>query len=52
MNMLRKSLRLRIVATFIGIVLVSLILSFMINNGSREKAPNRFMVTLLKTSLQ
>lgn len=45
MNMFRKSLRLRIVATFIGIVLVSLILSFMINNGSQEKTPNRFMVT-------
>ncbi|WFR61533.1 hypothetical protein P9222_24395 [Paenibacillus amylolyticus] len=43
--MFKKSLRLRIVATFIGIVLVSLILSFMINNGSQEKTPNRLMIT-------
>ncbi|WP_440119154.1 sensor histidine kinase [Paenibacillus sp. QZ-Y1] len=44
--MLKKSLRLRIVATFIGIVLVSLILSFILNVGSQEKRPNHSIVSV------
>ncbi|WP_405156560.1 sensor histidine kinase [Paenibacillus sp. FSL K6-0108] len=43
---MRKSLRLRIVATFIGIVIVSLILSFILNMQPQEKTPNHTMVTI------
>ncbi|MFC9708351.1 sensor histidine kinase [Paenibacillus sp. NPDC056933] len=46
MKMVRKSLRLRIVATFIGIVLASLILSFIINIRSQEKTPNHSILSV------
>ncbi|MGV2884159.1 HAMP domain-containing sensor histidine kinase [Paenibacillus taichungensis] len=43
---MRKSLRLRIVVTFFGIVIVSLILSFILNIRSQENTPNHSMVTI------
>ncbi|SEA38926.1 cell wall metabolism sensor histidine kinase WalK [Paenibacillus sp. 276b] len=46
MKIVRKSLRLRIVVTFFGIVIVSLILSFILNMRSQENTPNHSMVTI------
>lgn len=46
MKIVRKSLRLRIVVTFFGIVIVSLILSFILNIRSQENTPNHSMVTI------
>lgn len=48
--MLRKSLRLRIVATFIGIVLVSLIISFVLFTQFSEKnnTPNHMFINIAK----
>jgi signal transduction histidine kinase len=46
MKIIRKSLRLRIVVTFFGIVIVSVILSFILNMRSQENTPNHSMVTI------
>ncbi|MEC0106092.1 HAMP domain-containing sensor histidine kinase [Paenibacillus taichungensis] len=46
MKIVRESLRLRIVVTFFGIVIVSLILSFILNIRSQENTPNHSMVTI------
>ncbi|HBU81867.1 MAG TPA: sensor histidine kinase [Paenibacillus sp.] len=46
MKIVSKSLRIRIVATFIGIVIISLILSFILNMRPQEKTPNHTLVTI------